>query len=328
MHQNEKKIAEKVINSTSSRESAKSVANWFSTTIEGQQALSDMIDRDAYLLEDVLKKEKQISPIQSEILLSKIHKEIRNKRDLTIFLRVAAVLLPLIIILGFTFYLNSAVDLFGKSTYAEIYVPRGENARILFQDGTEAFLNADTRIQYPKKFGLRKREIFLEGEAYFNVASNSKRPFIVNTGNTNVKVLGTSFNVKSYKSDDEIQVVLDNGHIEFNTPIESYNIRPGQQIIYNKLNGAHLVKNLSKSSNISLWKENVIYMNDMPLSEVLLLLERKFDVSFTINNPEALKYSYTLTTRQFVVDSVLRELQKIAPVIFNNEEGEIKVELQ
>lgn len=326
MNQNEKKIAEKVINRTSTRESAKSVANWFSTTIEGQQTLSDMIDRDAYLME-VEQKEKQISPIQSEILLSKIHKEIRNKRDLSIVLRVAAVIVPLIFVLGFTLYLNSSVDLFGKSAYTEIYVPRGEDARILFQDGTEAFLNADTRIRYPKKFGLRKREIYLEGEAYFNVAGNSKRPFIVNTGNTNVKVLGTSFNVKSYKSDDEIQVVLDNGQIEFNTPIDSYNIRPGQQIVYNKLNGKHIVKNLSRSANTSLWKENIIYMNDMPLSEVLLLLERKFDVSFTINNPEALKYSYTLTTRQFVVDSVLRELQKISPVIFNNDEGNIEVGL-
>ena len=325
MNLSDKKILQKVINGTSSRENAKYVVDWFSSTIEGHQTLSDMMDRDAYLMEEDLLNTKKISPIQSDIVFKNIQKKIRRDRITRVSIMAAAMIVPLILVIGFAFYTNSRVDLLGRTPYAEIYVPKGEKARILFQDGSEAYLNSDTKIRYPRKFGLTKRNVYLEGEAYFNVSHNKYRPFIVHTGNTHVKVLGTSFNVNAYVNDEKIYVVLDEGKIEFNTFTEHYAIYPGQQFIYNKRSGEYFVHHLSKSTNVSLWKENIVYLNDTPLFYVLQILERRYDVSFTVRDPDAFTYSYTLTTKQTSIDEILQELEKISPVRFLRQKDTIEV---
>lgn len=325
MNTPDKKILQKVIDETSSQEDAKCVAEWFSLTIEGQQALSDMIDRDAYLMESDLRNVKVLSPVQSEIIFSKIIKKTRYNQLRRISLRVAAIVIPLFFFLGFSLYLNSQMQLFGKPVFSELYVPKGKDARICFQDGTEVFLNADSKIRYPQKFGLRKRQVYLQGEAYFNVTSNKRRPFIVHAENASVKVLGTSFNVNAYADNKDIRVTLDKGKILFNSPLNQYSMLAGQQIFYNKENGEIKVQKLSNSSDISLWKNDLLYFNDASLAEVLKTLERKYNVAFSISDARALSYSYTIRTQQNSVEEVLQELQKIAPVRFRKKEDKIDV---
>jgi len=323
-----KRTIKKVIDGTSSKENAGWVVDWFSSTIEGQQFLSDMIDRDMYAMEEEFPNQKKISPVQSEIIFSKINKKIRQKRLARTIRLAAAIVIPFVILLGFGAYLNSQVDLFGKSPYVEIYIPKGENARIFFQDGSEAYLNADTKIRYPQKFGLSKRQVYIDGEAYFNISPSKKRPFFVHAGNASVKVLGTSFNVKAYGSEDKIQVVLDKGKIEFHTSVNHNSLIPGQQLVYDKASGESVIRNLVKSTDLSLWKNNIIYFQDTPLAEVLRILERRFDVSFEVKDRKALQYSYTITTHQTTITEILGELQKIAPVKFTFREDKIAVALR
>lgn len=315
MNLSDRKIAEKVIDGVSSKENATRLVQWFASSIEGQQTLSEMIDRDAYLMEDNSEIRTMITPMQSDNLFEKIQAQISRKRVVRLSLRVAAVLLPFIVIAGLGFYINSRVDLFGPTVYVEMYVPKGEKARMFFQDGTEVFLNSDSKIRYPKKFGFKKRNVYLQGEAYFNVASG-KRPFIVETGNVNVRVLGTSFNINSYDSDKTIRVVLDEGRVLFTSPANRYQLSPGQQLIYDKAKGSFLLQNLSRSSNLSLWKNNILYLRDTPLEEVLQILERNHNVSFFVKDPSVYKYSYTIITEEKRLENILQELQKIAPVKF------------
>lgn len=327
MQSSNKEIVKRVISETATPEEAREVVNWFSSSMEGLQCLSDMLDRDAYLMETEFNNVPPISPLQSDLLFSRITKKMRNRRIRRISLGVAAALLPLLLFVGFGIYLDSQADLFGKTEYAEIYVPKGEDAHIYFQDGTEVFLNADTKIRYPRKFGLWRRTVHLEGEAYFNVSSGKQRAFVVRTGNAFVEVLGTSFNVNAYGTDEEIRVILDKGKVSFNTPLNSYSMLPGQQIVYNKTNGESVIQNLSKPSNFSLWKNNIIYFNDTPLPKVLQILERRFNVSFDVQDAGVLRYSYTITTRQTSIENILYELQKIAPVKFTMGENNILVSL-
>lgn len=81
----------------------------------------------------------------------------------------------------------------------------------MFQNGTHVYLNPETTITFPKKFGFSKRKITLNGKVYFDVAKNANRPFVVNLGNTSINVLGTSSKVKSYTYEPDIEVILDNG---------------------------------------------------------------------------------------------------------------------
>lgn len=320
-------IIKRVINETATKEESSEVIDWFSTTVEGQQYLSDMLDKDAYMMENEPSVGKSFTPLQSERLYRKIEEAIRQNRIKRNLLRVAVVLLPLVLIAGFAVYLNRQAGLFTAMTYSEVYIPKGEDAHLYFQDGTEVFLNADTRIRYPDKFGLGKREVYLDGEAYFNVTTNKKRPFIVHAQNTKIEVRGTSFNANAYADSDNIQVVLDEGKILFEVDQKSYLVKPGQKIVYNKLTGKTTMQNLINSSNASLWKKNTLHFYDTPLSEVIKVLERKFDVQFHIQTPEVLKYSYTITTKQSSIENLLKELQKIAPVQFMVEGDSIMVNM-
>jgi|AGTN01.1.fsa_nt_gi Fe2+-dicitrate sensor, membrane component len=318
-------IIKKVIAETASKKEATDVIEWFSSSIEGQQCLSDMMDKDSYLMETEPYTGKSLSPLQSDLLFSRIDRQIRNNRTRRITLKAAAIFLPLLLFIGLGVYLGTQSDLFGKTTYTELYVPKGEDARIFFQDGTEVFLNADTRIRYPEKFGLRKREVYVDGEAYFNVASNKKRPFVVHAHTTEIEVLGTSFNVNAYGDNDKIQVVLDEGKVAFQTQQNSYSMRPGQKILYDKVTGRTTVQNLTNSSHASLWKNDFIYFYDTPLAEVMKILERKYNVKFDVHTPDALKYTYTLTTKQASIENVLQELQKITPVRFRIQDDIVNV---
>ena len=327
MQSKDQNIVKKIIAENGSKNDAPAVVEWFSSTIEGQQFLSDMIDRDAFLMESDPHTGRSFSPMQSELLFTRIEKKISSNRLRKLSFRVAAVLLPLVLMVGFGWYLNKRTSLFEGTVYTELYIPKGEDARLFFQDGTEVYLNADTRLRYPERFGLFRREVWLDGEAYFNVSSNNKRPFIVHTQNTSVNVQGTSFNVNSYRENDKIRVVLDEGKVAFQTQQKSYPMFPGQQLEYDKVTGMITLQNLMHPSNLSLWKNNMLYFYDTPLAEVISVLERRYNVEFNLLTPDALTYSYTLTTRHQSLDSVLLEMQKIAPVRFTLKENRVEVSL-
>ena len=92
--------------------------------------------------------------------------------------------------------------IFSDAEYGEFVVDRGRRTQCLFQDGTVAHLNSESKIHYPVKFGLFERRIRLEGEAYFEVTHNPRRPFVVEFEGGEIQVLGTSFNVNAYRDDD------------------------------------------------------------------------------------------------------------------------------
>lgn len=321
-----KELISRVISGHATKKEAREVVEWFSTTPEGQACLSEMIHNDAHLLDaEGLEGfgEKSLSPILSQKILAEINRQIHRKTIRRLVMRVAAVLIPFVILAGFTFYTNSRVDLFGISEYSEIYIPKGEKNRILFQDGSQAFLNSDTKIRFPLKFGLTERRIQLEGEAYFKISTNSKRPFIVQMNDKKVKVTGTSFNVKAYKSDKTMNIVLDEGRISFLTPQNSYFLLPGQQAIYNNETGECTINSLEKSTEASLWVKDVLKFKDTPLPEVLKTLNRVFNVEFQIKNPEVYKYTYTLTTESTSLEKITKELEKIAPVRFRIQDDKV-----
>ncbi len=320
-------MANSVLNGTATRDEVRKVTDWFSSTIEGQQYLSDSIDRDAYLFESEPHVGDLFSPSQSDHLYKKIEKTIYEKRIRRMSLKVAAVVLPILLISALGYFFNDHAGVFTQTTYAELFVPKGEDARLFFQDGTEVFLNADTRIRYPEKFGLRKREVWIDGEAYFNVTTNKRRPFVVHAHNTRTVVTGTSFNVNAYGDSEKIQVVLDEGKTSFQVLQNSFPMLPGQKVEYDKITGKTTLHNLVRPHNASLWKKHIVYFYDTPLSEVMKVLGRQYNVEFHLQSPKALDYTYTLTTKQASIDEILMELQKIAPVKFNREQNKIYISI-
>ena len=230
------------------------------------------------------------------------------------------------LLIGLFVQVNTRVDLLGDSGYEEIYVPKGERLQMMFQDGTRAYINSDSRLKYPKKFALSSREVYLEGEAYFVVSKNSHRPFIVNLNGPAVHVLGTSFDVQAYPENKDITVCLDEGRVNLTLASDKkYPLKPGEKLVYNK-ESEHCT--ISRNADIhlsSLWKKNVIAFKDAPLSEVIKVLNRWYDVDFKIEDQSAGDVYFTITSENTLLEKVLQDLEKIAPLRFEYKEAEKEV---
>lgn len=319
------KQIEEVLAGIATPEDAKLVAEWF-TTEEGSDYLEAAMTRDSELIKNEVADLYVNHDIPSRQMLEQIRKNIRVKKLKRICFRVAAVLIPVLFIIGFYIQLNSKVDLFGTSEYEEVIVDKGERIQIMFQDGTRVYINSDSKLKYPKKFALNTREVFLEGEAYFVVAKNKNRPFIVNLNGPAIQVVGTSFNVQDYPENKDIVVCLDEGSINLTLPTEKkYPVRPGERLIYNKESNECTISRMEDMRRLSMWKQNVIVFKDTPLPEVIKVLNRWYDVDFKIEDERALTYVYTLTSDNTLLEKVLMDLEKIAPVKFDYNEDKKEV---
>lgn len=320
----EKQIQD-VLAGTATPEDARLVAKWFATD-EGTAYLSHSMDRDAEQITPGCEELFVNHEIPSEEMYARIFRNIRRKRIRRIALRVAAVFIPFVVLMGLFVQVNNRVDLFGDSGYEEIYVAKGERLQMMFQDGTRAYINSDSRLKYPRKFALSSREVYLEGEAYFVVSKNPHRPFIVNLNGPAVHVLGTSFDVQAYPESKDITLCLDEGHINLTLPSDKkYPLKPGEKLVYNREDDRCTVTRDVDTQFSSLWKKNVIAFKDTPLSEVIKVLNRWYDVDFEVGDETARNVYFTLTSEHTLLEKVLQDLEKISPLTFQYDEAEKKV---
>lgn len=151
----------------------------------------------------------------------------------------------------------------------------------------------------------------MEGEAWFEVAKNKNRPFIVDLSYMDIKVLGTTFDVKAYPEEEAIFVALETGSIELKSrSFKSYQLRPGEKAVYNKASGRCEVLRSHDVKMYSAWRRNVLVFKSAPLSDVMKTLARTYDISFDVKDSAALRYTYTITTDSVNLTTVLKELEK------------------
>ena len=316
---------EKVLAGLATPEEAREVAKWFATD-EGSAYISNNFDaeinsiplEDADLLID--------HSVPSEKMFQKINARIRSKLIRRWTFRAAAVLLPLVLILGLYLHLNTRVDIFGAGEYAEIYVPKGERMQMIFQDGTKVYINSDSYMRYPRKFGISERTVELKGEAYFVVAKNKNRAFVVNLNGPSIRVLGTSFNVEAYPENDDIKVNLDEGRINLKLLSDvEVPVSPGECVVYNKNTKSYRVNRNTDTGASSVWKSNVISFKDTPLDEVFSRLSRWYNVDFEVEDDIPSDLHITLVSRHTLIEKVLEDLVKISPLSFRYDEQSAKV---
>ena len=176
-----------------------------------------------------------------------------------------------------------------------IEVPVGAEYSLILADGSRVLLNAETTFRFPDDFtGQSGREVYLNGEAYFEVSSDSLRPFIVHTGQAYVKVLGTSFNVMAYPSREVQQTTLVRGRVcmgETRTGKE-VELWPGMQAAYHKTSG-EIEKKRVEVSYYTAWKEGLFAFREQRLEEVMETLSRWYGFVYFFQNSDARDYIYT-----------------------------------
>lgn len=207
-------------------------------------------------------------------------------------------------------YVNNQSE--AQLQYHEIKIPNGQIFRLVLSDSTVVWLNANTKLKYPKKFikSLADRSVILEGEAFFEVAYNEEKPFIVNTNGVNVKVLGTKFNISAYDNDPLISTTLVEGSVEIVDDRNNNNsiiIRPNYQASFQKENMRLLSKKV-KTSDYTSWIHEKIIFNDILFEELLNKLERFYNVEITNENEDIKRERFSGQFDTENLETVLRAL--------------------
>jgi len=223
-------------------------------------------------------------------LWSKINMQINPRSIFLSWFKYAA-----IIILSFTcgallFYLCGMKN--HETTLATISSPRGQITSLTLFDGSTVWLNSESTIKYTSDFNTKKREVYVEGEAYFEVSHDKKNPFIVNLGNSRVKVYGTSFNVKAYPGNDHIEAVLMKGKIEFSTNNQSIMLSPDERVVYSPQEGT-IVKDQVDVEKTSSWKKGKYYYSNESLSNIIQQLQRWYDIEIIFDENVISSYTFT-----------------------------------
>lgn len=174
--------------------------------------------------------------------------------------------------------------------YNTLIVPYGRRAHITLEDGTVAWLNAGSKMIYPIVFDGLKREVFLEGEAYFDVSQKAGVPFFVYTNNLRTTVLGTGFNVSAYADDAEQSVVLVTGNVKVkaNSGNNEQLLSPGEKAGFN---GLKLSKQTVNILEYTSWKDGRLQFEHAPLNHIVKRLGRYFNIRITIHANEQATFS-------------------------------------
>lgn len=161
----------------------------------------------------------------------------------------------------------------------------GRQANIKLNDGTQVKLNAGTKITYPEKFSNDERELALQGQAFFDVARDAERPFIINTGNLKITVLGTSFDVNSFESDNKVRVTVLSGNVRvsIDNQDESVILGKNEQLVYNKKMNSYFKQPVDAQKSIA-WIQGILRFEDAPLADVFRQLERWYNVEIHFEN--------------------------------------------
>ena len=194
-----------------------------------------------------------------------------------------------------------------------IVIPRGETFKLILCDGTEVWLNANSKLVYPTAFIEKERTVFLEGEAYFKVTKDAK-PFIVKTDYLQTKVLGTEFNVKSYTAEDS-HVTLISGKVQVRSHENArfVDLEPGKDAMLLS-DGLFEVKEVN-SEAYTYWKDGYFYFDELPLADIMKSIGRWYNVNVTFRNKEAMAYRiHFMSNRQSGIEETIRLMNRLKKV--------------
>ncbi len=335
-----KGLLDKYCNNTCTDRELLTVLDWFresSMTGEGKSMLFKVWEE---LHED------DVSPeINFDLILDSIHHKVNLNQSKTTLLtaphilkekmrmnfvnvlsRVAAILLLPVLALGLYIYINyksekkllSSLD----ESYNEVFSSSDAITKVTLMDGSNVWLNHNSSLRYPVVFRSNDRRVELKGEGYFEVASNPGNPFIVNTGELEIKAIGTTFNIMAYPEEDRIETSLIEGVVQIEridpdgNKIPNIEMKPTDLATYNRMSKEISIRDIDDNRYFS-WKEGKLIFNGEPMGEVVRKLSRWFNVDIVIADPELYELDYTATFINETLPQVLELIALMSPVSYS-----------
>jgi transmembrane sensor len=222
---------------------------------------------------------------------------------------------------------NSANDKSSDSAgeFNTITTPRGGQYELVLADGSKVMLNAESSLRFPVAFSTNERRVELTGEAYFEVAKNKAKPFIVHANNTDIRVLGTHFDVNAYNDDHMLTTTLLEGSVRMESGKYSAVLKPGQQGSVSDNPSSILVKE-ADIDEVMAWKNGIFLFNDEDLNGVMKKIARWYNVEVEFKDQAVKKERYSGSVSRFSkISQLLRKLQELGGVEFQIEPDKVVV---
>lgn len=196
----------------------------------------------------------------------------------------------------FAFLIYDRMYLVEDVQWIEKRVEHGEIVSLLLPDGSHLYMNSGSRVTYPERFEGKTRQIFVDGEVYAEVAKDPKHPFVINSGDVSVDVLGTTFNMKSYSNAECVEVILLEGSVRFNVLGESVMndviMRPGNMLQYHRSTGKIDLDQFPKDKYNAFYENRSIHFFNLTLEDIVTDLERLFCAKIVILDEKLAKTRY------------------------------------
>jgi len=335
-----KELIEKYYRNTCSEKELIAVLAWFEESAESTDGKSflfntweEMTDEDEKQktdLDHILNRiHHQINLKKTENLLYDEPQEINRykKREYLIkfFTKAAAIfLIPILIYGAYISYKYEGIKQQAQaiSPYYEVTSSFDAITKVALPDGSAVWLNYGSTLTYPASFKGNTREVELKGEGFFEVAHNTRIPFIVKAGDLEVVARGTAFNIAAYIDDDRVETSLINGKVELSRVnpdgevVSMINMKPNDLIIYSKAN--HKIKRfvIQDDRNYS-WKEGKLILIEEPLNETIKLLGRKYNADFVIKDHKLNELNFSATFVNESLPEVMKLLSIATPVNYS-----------
>jgi ferric-dicitrate binding protein FerR (iron transport regulator) len=291
--------------------------------LNNKQSASSEIDQKIDLLKQMEQIDSQKAYQQISKRIEKHHRKISIK--LVLVKAAAVVLIPL---LAFSVWQGIKLNQLSKTTIVEnqITTPATLRSTFLLPDGTKVWLNGTTSLIYPTQFSGNERLVELNGEAFFEVAKNQK-PFRVKMGNVYVEAVGTAFNCKAFENDQKTEILLTQGKVNLligknNAREQILSLTPNQLATYNKAD-KKITRKTVDPVKYTAWREGKIIFKNDNLHDVLLHLERWYNVSFEIDVKIKGDYAFTGSFNGEELSQILNYIELTTPVRFEIMKDEI-----
>lgn len=261
-------------------------------------------------------------------MIGELDRNIKQRHTRRLYLRIAkyAAAIALLVINGWLLAdkVNPPQE---ETAYTVIEVPKGQRISMTLTDGTEVWLSPRSVLHIPDRFSGRQRVVKLDGEGYFSVTKNEKRPFTVETGGHTIKVLGTRFNVFAYSESERFETDLLAGKVEVSSrsnPQDVIVLKPGERV---SLENNHLVRSISSFNNEEYLKNGIFSFSNKPFGEILEYLTLWYDVKFDIKDTAKKDLLVSGKFRQSdEIKFILKALQGVHTFHFK-ETGEQRIEI-
>jgi ferric-dicitrate binding protein FerR (iron transport regulator) len=327
-------LFKKYLNNACSEQEVEEILNFIENPLNAgflrQEANSQFISIDKRNDDELKTPESQAS---MDRILDRLHQQInqeekeytivpdRKKKFLAFFAKAAAILiLPLLAYSAYLTFKTPAKSIAGSDlvVWQTVKTAAGMQTDFILPDGSHVWLNAGSVLEYPVVFANDIRQVKLTGEAFFDVKKDRLHPFIVNAGKLNIEVKGTRFNVCNYLNESNSEITLESGSVRLFAG--SYTddktlalIKPGQRALLDNTRDKLSVTEVDVEKHTS-WKEGQLIFRDDTMDEVVLKLNRKFNVDIILQDPELKEYIYTATFEDESLSQILGLLKISAPV--------------